>query len=98
MPVPAVTGAGSLMVSSGSMTATQDAMLGVPPTLNLIFRLGSVITAQRVTSLPVPAVGGTAINGGVRLWIGLCPPPFSTRAPSWGGTTPDTLVGAIEVS
>ena len=67
MPVPAVTGAGSLMVSSGSMTATQDAMLGVPPTLNLIFRLGSVITAQRVTSLPVPAVVGTAINGGIRL-------------------------------
>ena len=71
MPVPAVTGAGSLTVSSGSITATQDAMFGVPPTLNLIFRFGSVMTAHSVTSLPVPAVVGTAIRGGMRLLIGL---------------------------
>jgi len=73
MPVPAVTAAGSLTLSSGSITATQEAMFGVPPTLYLIFRLGSVITAQRVTSLPVPAVVGTAIMGGMRFLIGLWP-------------------------
>ena len=73
MPVPAVTGAGSFIDSSGSIRATQEAMLGVPPTLNLIFRLESVMTAQSVTSLPVPAVVGTAIRGGIREWMGLCP-------------------------
>jgi len=46
-------------------------MLGVPPTLNLSFRAGSVMTAQSVTSLPVPDVVGTAIRGGMREWIGL---------------------------
>src|SRR2546430_6720458 len=81
MPVPAVTDGGSLTVSSGSMTATHDAMCGVPPTLNLIFRLGSVITAHRVTSLPVPAVVGTAIMGGIRDSIGLWPHSYSTMLP-----------------
>src|SRR3989442_513706 len=52
MPVPAVTPGGSFTVSSGSMTATHAAMCGVPPTLNLIFRLGSGMTAQSVTPLP----------------------------------------------
>ena len=73
MPVPAVTGPGSLTLSSGSIRATHEAMFGVPPTLNLILRLGSVITAHRVTSLPVPAVVGTAIMGGIRFAIGLWP-------------------------
>ncbi len=73
IPVPAVTPAGSFTVSSGSIRATHDAMSGVPPTLNLIFRLGSVMTAHSVTSLPVPAVVGTAIIGGMRERIGVCP-------------------------
>ena len=73
MPVPAVTGPGSLTLSSGSMSATHDAMFDVPPTLNLIFRLGSVITAHSVTSLPVPAVVGTAIIGGMRFLTGSWP-------------------------
>ena len=73
MPVPAVTAGGSFTVSSGSINATHEAMFGVPPTLNLIFRLGSVMTAHRVTSLPVPAVVGTAIMGGIRELMGLCP-------------------------
>jgi hypothetical protein len=34
-----------------------------------------VITAQSVTSLPVPDVVGTAISGGMRLVIGV--PPYS---------------------
>src|SRR2546428_14020476 len=93
MPVPAVTAAGSFTVSSGSMTATQDAMFGVPPTLNLIFRFGSVITAQSVTSLPVPAVVGTAISGGVRLLVGVGAPPYSVILPPGGGTTPQPLGG-----
>src|ERR1700737_4360596 len=54
MPVPAVTPAGRLTLSAGSMRATQAAMFGVPPTLNFTLRSGSVITAQSVTSLPVP--------------------------------------------
>ena len=48
-------------------------MFGVPPTLNLIFRVGSVMTAHSVTSLPVPDVVGTAIIGGMRELIGLWP-------------------------
>jgi len=35
--------------------------------------MGSVMTAHRVTSLPVPAVVGTAIIGGMRALIGLWP-------------------------
>src|SRR5207245_507510 len=97
MPVPAVTGGGSLTVSSGSMTATQDAMCGVPPTLNLIFRLGSVITAQSVTSLPVPAVVGTAIMGGIRDSIGLWPHSYSTMLPLCAATTPMPLAVSIEL-
>src|SRR5216683_1154473 len=97
MPVPAVTPAGSFTVSSGSMTATQDAMFGVPPTLNLIFRFGSVITAQSVTSLPVPAVVGTAIRGGMRLAIGLCPHSYSRMPPSCAATTPIPFAVSMEL-
>ena len=81
MPVPAVTPAGRLTLSCGSMSATQDAMFGVPPTLNLILRSGSVITAQSVTSLPVPAVVGTATSGGMREWIGSLPHSYWTMLP-----------------
>src|SRR5256885_7244516 len=88
MPVPAVTAGGSLTVSSGSITATQAAMWGVPPTLNLILRVGSVMTAHSVTSLPVPAVVGTAIIGGIRERVGLGPPPYSTKPPSWAAPPP----------
>src|ERR1700693_274209 len=81
MPVTAVTPGGSLIVSSGSISATHDAMSGVPPTLNLILRLGSVMTAHSVTSLPVPAVVGTAIIGGMRERIGLCTHPEAAKVP-----------------
>ena len=70
MPVPAVTAGGSSSVSSGSIRATQAPIRPVPPTLNLILRAGSVITAHSVTSLPVPAVVGTQIVGGMRFLIG----------------------------
>ena len=70
MPVAAVTGAGRPTVSSGSMRATQAPISAAPPTLNLIFRAGSVMTAHSVTSLPVPAVVGTQIVGGMRRLIG----------------------------
>src|SRR2546423_14213124 len=95
MPVPAVTDGGSLTVSSGSMTATQDAMCGVPPTLNLIFRLGSVITAHRVTSLPVPAVVGPPNMGGVRAPVGRRPHPLPTTAPLCGGAPPLPLGASL---
>src|SRR5437879_13439593 len=88
MPVPAVTAGGSLTVSSGSITATHDAMFGMPPTLNLIFRFGSVMTAHKVTSLPVPAVVGTAIIGGIRARIGLWPHSYSTLLPARRANTP----------
>src|SRR6266705_4452679 len=97
MHVPAVTGPGSLTVSSGSISATHDAMWGVPPTLNLIFRFGSVITAHSVTSLPVPAVVGTAIIGGMRERIGLWPHSYSAMLPSWAATTPMPLAVSIEL-
>src|SRR5256885_17165799 len=94
MPVPAVTGPGSLTLSSGSMSATHDAMFDVPPTLNLIFRFGSVITAHSVTSLPVPAVGGTAIIGGARGLVGGGAPPGSTGRPAGAAAEPRRLAAA----
>ena len=97
MPVPAVTAGGSLTVSSGSITATHDAMCGVPPTLNLIFRFGSVMTAHNVTSLPVPAVVGTAIIGGMRDSMGLWPHSYSTMLPLCAATTPMPLAVSIEL-
>src|SRR5256712_11327676 len=97
MPVPAVTAGGSLTVSSGSITATQAAMWGVPPTLNLILRVGSVMTAHSVTSLPVPAVVGTAIIGGMRERIGLWPPPYSTMLPAGAGATPLPLAASLQL-
>ena len=86
-----------MTVSSGSITATHAAMCGVPPTLNLIFRFGSVMTAHSVTSLPVPAVVGTAIIGGMRERIGLWPHSYSTMLPSWAATTPMPLAVSIEL-
>ena len=73
MPVAAVTAGGRPSISSGSTSATCAPISGVPPTLNLIFRSWSVITAQSVTSLPVPAVVGTATSGGIRRSIGRMP-------------------------
>ena len=60
-------------MSSGSMSATCAPISGVPPTLNLILRSRSVITAHSVTSLPVPAVVGIATSGGMRSLIGAWP-------------------------
>src|SRR2546427_11608731 len=95
MPVPAVTAGGSLTVSSGSITATQAAMWGVPPTLNLILRVGSVMTAHSVTSLPVPAVVGTAIIGGVWERVGLWPHSYSTMLPPCAATPPVPFAVAL---
>src|SRR5262245_65830565 len=98
MPVPAVTPAGRSSVSSGSISASQAPISAVPPTLNLILRFGSVITAQSVTSLPVPAVVGTQIVGGMRRRIG-CGSAHSYRAiePPLLATTPIDLAASIEL-
>lgn len=72
MPVPAVKSAGRLVYSMGSMKATCAAII-TPPTLNLYSRSSSLITAHSVTSLPVPAVVGTATRGGMRLVSGFFP-------------------------
>src|SRR3989449_7166234 len=97
MPVPAVTPAGRLTLSAGSTRATQDAMLGVPPTLNFTFRSGSVITAQRVTSLPVPAVVGTATSGGESEGGRSLPPLFFAVLPPRNTTTPRPLGASVEL-
>src|SRR5260370_10871894 len=86
-----------VIVGAGSKTAKQDEMFGLPSTLNLIFRFGSVITAQRVTSLPVPAVVGTAIRGGMRFAIGLWPHSYPRMLPSCAATTPIPLAVSIEL-
>ena len=62
MPVDAVSSGGMVRVISGSTSATFGAMRG-SLILNLNFSLESVITELKVTSLPVPAVVGMAING-----------------------------------
>src|SRR2546421_3098306 len=94
MPVPAVTPAGRLTLSAGSTSATHDAMLGVPPTLNFTFRSGSVITAQSVTSLPVPAVVGAPTSGGVRGGIRAFPHSYRAMLPPMTATTPIPLPAA----
>src|SRR2546423_8728155 len=98
MPVPAVTPAGRLTLSAGSTSATHDAMLGVPPTLNFTFRSGSVITAQSVTSLPVPAVVGTATSGGVRGGVRGFPPFLFPVLAAWATATPIPLPAAIQLA
>ena len=88
-PVLAVMCAGMSSISSGSISATYGAISPVPPALYLMWRAGSVITDQRVTSLPVPAVVGTVIRGGMRFLIGCgsahsysrIEPPFVTTTP-----------------
>src|SRR6184192_3378276 len=97
MPVPAVTPAGRLTLNAGSTSATHDAMFGVPPTLNFTFRSGSVITAQSVASLPVPAVVGTATSGGMRVVIGVPPYSYSTIEPPWATSTPTDFAVSIEL-
>ena len=62
MPVDAVSSGGMVRVISGSTSATLGAILG-SLMLNLNFSLESVITELKVTSLPVPAVVGTATSG-----------------------------------
>ena len=97
MPVAAVTAGGRPSISSGSTSATCGPISGVPPTLNLIFRSGSVITAQSVTSLPVPAVVGTATSGGIRLAIGVCPYSYSLIDPPLTISTPTDFAVSIEL-
>src|SRR5256885_16326664 len=98
MPVPAVTPAGRLTLNDGSTSATHDAMFGVPPTLNFTLRSGSVITAQRVTSLPVPAVVGTATSGGVREGVGALPHSHCPLLPAGTPPTPLPLAASIGAS
>ena len=66
MPVAAVSNAGSPTVSSGSSRASSGIIAGAPST-TLRPSFGTVITALRPTSLPVPAVVGIAQNGTSRL-------------------------------
>src|SRR5437867_6125555 len=97
MPVAAVIAGGRPSINSGSTSATWAPISGVPPTLNLIFRSGSVITAQSVASLPVPAVVGTATSGGMRLVIGVPPYSYSTIEPPWTTSPPTDFAVSIEL-
>src|SRR5438067_3725683 len=84
-------------MSSGSTSATCAPISGVPPTLNLIFRSGSVMTAHSVASLPVPAVVGTATSGGMRLVIGVPPYSYSRIEPPCATSTPAAFAVSIEL-
>ena len=95
MPVAAVIAGGMPSMSTGSMTAACAAMRAVPPTLNLILRPGSVITAQSVTSLPVPAVVGTVTSGGMRRRMGSCPHSYLAIEPPCAATTPMALATSM---
>ena len=74
LPLAAVTSGGRLRVISGSIRA---ALANQPSwrRLNLAWVSASSRTAFLVTSAPVPAVVGTAIQGS--------PPPLSVRSPRW---------------
>ena len=77
MPVAAVSAGGRFSVSSGSTTASRGSMDGLR---RLAFTrcAGDDSTAFRVTSLPVPAVVGTAMKGAAALGIG-CARPTTSR-------------------
>src|SRR5579862_2447790 len=90
-PVLAVTAGGSPYVNSGSSSATRGSISGLRM---LAFTPCSVDprTALRVTSLPVPAVVGTAINGsGVTVMIR----PFPTPSRKSSGSPPLAAMAAI---
>ena len=72
MPVAMVRLVGNVAAKSGSTRATWGAMTGWR-TNNLRWVVGSVTIATKVTSEPVPAVVGTAINGNMP--AGVVPPP-----------------------
>jgi hypothetical protein len=61
-PLCSVTGAGSVSISSGSITAASGQVCGRCSEY-LLLAARSQIVAHGVTSLPVPAVVGTAISG-----------------------------------
>ena len=63
MPVAAVMCAGSLNRIAGSSTATSG-MNWLSAMRNFLFSSGKVMMAATVVSEPVPAVVGTAMNGG----------------------------------
>ena len=74
MPVAAVMNGGSPTVSSGSRMAAFASRCG----LKITTLVPSIIsTVERPTSLPVPAVVGTARNGGCRS-VMYWSPPFAS--------------------
>ena len=93
MPVDAVMSAGRASVSSGSTSATVAAIRGLP-TLNLNDRAASVMTDQKVTSLPVPAVVGMVIKGGIAFCT-IPRPSYSRISPPFVTITPIALAVSI---
>ena len=83
MPVAAVGPGGNPNVSSGSQMAT-DGISGGANTTALRWPSVSVTTALRPTSLPVPAVVGSAIIGGIACTTSLLPPIRSSYCASGG--------------
>ena len=77
IPVDAVSAGGSASVSSGSTTASAGSINGLRR-LTFWWLSGTVRTAFRVTSAPVPAVVGTAMNGRDRA-VMACPRPTTSR-------------------
>ena len=77
MPVAAVSIGGRPSVSSGSHSATRGTRCGEStPTLRPSSRIS---TAPRPTSLPVPAVVGTAITGAVAAVMRATPPSMAAK-------------------
>ena len=76
MPVLAVMAGGRPSVSCGSTSATRGSKKALRK-LTLMFCAGTDITALRVTSAPVPAVVGTAMQATAGFASG-CPPPATS--------------------
>src|SRR5690349_3425031 len=83
-PVAAVIIGGMLTVRCGSKIAQLGIMLGAKKIVFLPVS-GKVATALRPTSLPVPAVVGSAIIGGSGFVIFALPPLLSSYCASGGG-------------
>ena len=97
MPVAAVRPGGSPRVSSGSQIAAFGIMWGaMKPSLR---PSRNVISAARPTSLPVPAVVGTATSGATAAVIFGMPPriaAYRSSGPSWVAISATPLARSME--
>ena len=93
MPVSAVTAGGTLAVSTASRMATSGRRLSSTRGYLTSFS-GSVMTAKRLTSEPVPLVVGTAMNWQSRMSQALAAKKTMVLAASMGEPPPKAMTAS----